>query len=58
MCGLSPATFSHDARVENVERQIETGVCFSQERTMTTTKERVEGIFEEVVIIDHGILTM
>lgn len=58
MCGLSPATFSHDARVGNVERQIETGVCFSQEGTMTTTKERVEGIFEEVVIIDHGILTM
>lgn len=50
LCGLSPATFSCMGWVES---QNEPGVCLCQERT--TTKEKVEGTHEEVVITDRGI---
>lgn len=37
-----------------MEGQTESGVCFCQERTIRK-KERVEGIYEEVVIPDCEI---
>lgn len=48
LCGLSPATFSCMGWVES---QHESGVFLCQERT---TKEKVEGTHEEVVITDRG----